>query len=386
MIYIGFDISKYKHDCFIATETINQQFSFENNQVGFNELLIHFKPYPKQEMIIGLEATGHYGENLKSFLTLHGYSFMEINPFLVKKFSEAHSLRKTKTDKKDAQMISAFMRTVDYKAYHHQSYHISALKSLTRLRFKLISIRTKHYNMMTKILDIIFPEFKPFMHETGYSDTTLYILKHFSYPSKIAKMNDDFYEAIHKLSMGKFNYPKFIKLKYLASSTIGITQEFQVSKLKLSIRYVEMLNKDISNTENKISALMSQYPTHFQTIKGIGVISAAVILSEYGEISLFSNPAAMLSYAGLDSSIKQSGTMSSTGKLVKRGSKYLRSTLINVSMTVMIYNPVFYAYYDKKKLEGKHHRVALVHIAKKLVRIIHHLETNKLKFDSRLLK
>lgn len=109
MIHIGIDISKYKHDCFIATETVDQQFSFENSQSGFKELLHRFKPYVKQEMIIGLEATGHYGENLKSLLASHGYTFMEINPFLVKKFSEAHSLRKTKTDKKDAQMISTYM-------------------------------------------------------------------------------------------------------------------------------------------------------------------------------------------------------------------------------------------------------------------------------------
>ena len=100
MIYIGIDISKYKHDCFIATETVDHSFSFENSQSGFNELLEHFKPLIKQEMIIGLEATGHYGENLKSFLTFHGYSFMEINPFLVKKFSEAHSLRKLKRIRK----------------------------------------------------------------------------------------------------------------------------------------------------------------------------------------------------------------------------------------------------------------------------------------------
>ena len=81
MIYIGIDISKYKHDCFIATETVDHQFSFENSQSGFNELLGHFKPLIKQEMIIGLEATGHYGENLKSFsyppwIFIHGRSIL----------------------------------------------------------------------------------------------------------------------------------------------------------------------------------------------------------------------------------------------------------------------------------------------------------------------
>ena len=386
MIYIGIDISKYKHDCFIATETEEQEFSFENSQSGFNELLAHIKPLVKQEMIIGLEATGHYGENLKSFLTTHGYQFMEINPFLVKKFGEAQSLRKTKTDKKDAHMISTYMKSVDYKAYHHQSYHISALKSLTRLRFKLISIRTKHYNMMTKVLDVIFPEFKPFMREQGYSDTSLYILKRFSSPDRIAKMNDGHFDKLRKLSMGKFNYPKFVKLKELAKSTIGVTHDYQRFKLKTSISYVEQLNRDLTETEKHIRSLMGRYPTRIQTIKGIGVISAAVIISEYGDISLFSNPAEMLSYAGLDSSIKQSGTMSSTGKLVKRGSKYLRATLINVCMMVMIHNPVFYDYYTKKKQEGKVHRVAQVHLAKKLVRIIHHLETNHEDFDSSKLQ
>jgi transposase len=386
MNYIGIDISKYKHDCFIATETESFQFSFENNQAGFKELLGYFKPLVKQEMIIGLEATGHYGENLKSFLTLHGYAFMEINPFLVKKFSEAHSLRKTKTDKKDAQMISTYMRSVDYKAYHHQSYHISALKSLTRLRFKLISIRTKHYNMITKVLDVIFPEFKLLMREQGYSETSLYILKRFSSPDKIAKMTDEHFDKLRRLSKGKFSYPKFVKLKMLAKSTIGVTQDHQLFKLKTSISYVEKLHQDIDETEQQITSLMDKYPTYTQTIKGIGVISAAIIICEYGDIRLFSNPAEMLSYAGLDSTIKQSGTMSSTGKLVKRGSKYLRSTLVNICMMVMIHNPVFYDYYTKKKQEGKHHRVALIHLAKKLIRVIHHLETHHEDFDSSKLK
>jgi transposase len=240
--------------------------------------------------------------------------------------------------------------------------------------------------MMTKVLDVIFPEYKPFMREQGYSETTLYILKHFSSSERIAKMNDVHFDKLRKLSMGRFNYPKFVKLKELAKSTIGVTQDHHLFKLKTSISYVEKLNRDIDETEKQITSLMDRYPTKIQTIKGIGIISAAVILCEYGDITLFSNPAEMLSYAGLDSTIKQSGTMSSTGKLVKRGSKYLRATLINIGMMTMIYNPVFYAYYHKKKQEGKHHRVAMVHLAKKLIRVIHHLETHHEDFDSSKLQ
>jgi hypothetical protein len=240
--------------------------------------------------------------------------------------------------------------------------------------------------MMTKVLDVIFPEYKTFMHEQGYSETSLYILEHFSSPKRISKLSDTHYEGVRKKSMGKFSYPKFVKLKTLALNTIGVTQDYQILKLKTSIRYVKMINKDISETEKQIESLMKQYPTKIQTINGIGLISAATIISEYGDIKLFSNPAEMLSYAGLDSAINQSGTMSTTGKLVKRGSKYLRATLINISMSVMIHNPLFYDFYTKKKQEGKHHRVALVHLAKKLIRVIHHLETNQEDFETSKLK
>lgn len=385
MIYIGFDISKYKHDCFIATK-VGLAFSFENTSTGFKELLQYFKPFKKKDMIIGLEATGHYGNNLKSFLTSHGYTFMEINPFLVKKFSDSKSLRKLKTDKKDAKLISEYMMTVDYKAYHHQSYHIQALKTYTRLRTKLISLRTSQYNMITKSLDIIFPEFKPFMQEQGYSLTSLFLLKRYTTPDKIKRLKDSHYERLRKISMGKFRYIKFRKLIDLATSTIGVSSDSEVYKLKLSIHYVETLNNDIKDLECKIKFLMKLYPTYFESIKGLGVISAATILAEFGDISLFNHPNQMTAYAGLDSSITQSGTSESVGKLVKRGSSHLRSTLINTCMTLILYNPTLYAYYLKKKNEGKHHRVVLTHLAKKLIRIIFYLEKNHTYFDVNKLK
>lgn len=385
MIYIGFDISKYKHDLFIATEE-GKSFSIENNISGFNQLLKLFKPFNKQDMIIGLEATGHYGDNLKSFLTSHGYSFMEINPFLIKKFSDSKSLRKLKTDKKDAKLISEYMMTVDYKAYHHQSYHILALKTYTRLRFKLVSLRTSQYNMITKSLDIIFPEFKPFLGEQGYSVTSLHILSKYSTPNKIKGISDKGYELIRKVSMGKFSYVKFTKLKQLASTTIGTSNEAEDYKLKLSINYILNLNKDIKDLEDKIINIMKSHPTYFESIKGLGILSAATILAEFGDISLFDHPNQMTAYAGLDSTINQSGTIESIGKLVKRGSPYLRSTLINVCMTVMINNPAYYNYYLKKKSEGKHHRVVMTHLAKKLIRVIYHLEKKQLYFNKNKLK
>jgi len=385
MNHIGIDISKYKHDCFIATETDHFSFSFENNQEGFLKLLFELKKL-SGEIKIGFEITGHYAENLKAFLISHNFPFMEIHAYLVKKFVESQTLRKTKTDKKDARMISNYLQSVDYKTYLQQSYHIGALKELTRLRAKLISERTKYFNLLTKTLDIIFPEYKGFWPNNHFSQTSLYILEKFTTPFKIAKMTDHHYETLRKLSMGKFSYPKFSKLKELAKSTVGIYQEFHIVSLSIYLHNIRLLNTQVGSIENQIKHLMASYPTKIETITGIGTISAAVILAEYGSISNFDNPSQMLSYAGLEPSVSQSGTQTFNGRLVKRGSRILRSTLVQASFYMLKVNPKFYAYYLKKKSEGKHHQVALIHLTRKLIRIIFHLETTQQDFNPKLIK
>ena len=91
MYFVGIDISKYKHDCFICTETgivIEENLSFHNTNEGFNQLLNLLNSLDNNhEIRIGFEATGHYGMNLKLFLEKNNYSFMEFNPALVKQFT-----------------------------------------------------------------------------------------------------------------------------------------------------------------------------------------------------------------------------------------------------------------------------------------------------------
>ena len=166
MYLIGIDISKYKHDCFIATETgeiIKDVFTFTNNLQGFSKFLdVLINLDTTQTKRIGLEATGHYGRNLKVFLDKHSYTYMEFNPFLVKKFSTSLTLRKTKTDKVDSRLLSMILLSVEYKVYPVKSYHIQEIKSLTRYYKTLVKKRSKEITNLTNILDHIFPEFKPF--------------------------------------------------------------------------------------------------------------------------------------------------------------------------------------------------------------------------------
>lgn len=382
MYFFGIDISKYKHDCFIATETgevINNNFSFSNNRKGFDELLLLLNSLnPNLEKRIGFEATGHYGMNLKLFLEKNNFSFMEFNPYVLKQFIKSQTLRHTKTDKADATLIAQKLMSVPYKPYPKLFYHIFSLKSLTRLRDELVRQRSFYMVQLTNVLDMTFPEFKPFFKEK-FSATALYILSKYKTANRIANMKD--YDSLRKISRGKFTYMNFIKLKELAKNSVGESNTIFETELDCLLNCYNNLVKTIEDLEVNIETIIKEINPPTLTIKGIGLISTAIIISEFGDIPSFKSPGSMLAFAGIEPSVIESGTMSFNGKMVKHGSGHLRYALMNVAGYVVMYEPTFAKYYHKKRSEGKPHRVALTHVVKKLLRVIYCLETKNIPFD-----
>ena len=387
MYFVGIDISKYKHDCFITTETgtvITQNISFQNNKDGFDKLLNLLKSLDNtQEIRIGFEATGHYHFNLMLFLEENDFSFMEFNASLVKKFILTTTLRKTKTDKKDAISITKYLMSVDYKPYPKQFYHKYALKSLTRRREAFVHQRSYFKVELTNILDIIFPEFKPFFNNS-FSVTSLFILSTYKSAEAIANMND--YDSIRKVSRGKFSYSKFLKLKEIANNTIGLNSDIYTFQLESILSLIDTMDKQISLVENKITEIVNLLNPRCLSIKGIGTILCASIVAEFGDFNRFKSADACLAFAGLEPSTIQSGCSEYNGKMVKHGSSHLRAAIMNAADYVFMHEPIFTTYYYKKRNEGKAHRVALSHVAKKLVRVIYKIETSDIPFERSKLK
>lgn len=384
--YIGIDISKYKHDfCIIsnAGELIVENSSFQNNKIGFQSFLDQLKPYNKSEVRIAFEATGHYSLNLELFLTNNGYTYIKTNPLIIHQFLKARSLRRTKTDKADSITIAKYLMSVPYQPNSDLLYTIFTLKSLCRARESLIKERSKFTVLLTNELDKSFPELKPFFNNM-ISTTLLYILEKYTNTKHISAMKD--YASIRKLSRGKFTYAKFAQLKELAKTSVGFHNENTDLLISTYVSIYNDFNNKIDPIEKQISTIIKVLNPRMLTIPGIGEISAATILSEYGDIKNFSSPNKMLAFAGLDPSINQSGTLESNGKMVKHGSGHLRYTIMNSAMTILRFSPDFYDYYLKKRSEGKCHRVALSHVCKKLIRVIYTLEKNNIDFDPSLLK
>ena len=387
MYFVGIDISKFKHDCAIIDElgdVITSSWSFTNDCEGFSQFKQLLQALGGKQKI-GFESTGHYGQNLKLFLESNNFSFMEINPLLISRFVRSKSLRNTKTDTLDAEYIAQYLMTVEYKPYPPSFYHMDKLKSLTRFRDSLVRQRSRQLVDLTNILDKVFPEFKPFFGG-HFSATALYILANYQSPEKISNMNAKSYDILRKKSRGRFTMAKFVQLKTLAKNTVGRSDDFLMQQLDMILDIHAQLDSKISEVEGQIQECIMGIDPPILTIPGIGYLSAAVILSEYGDFSKFENPSKMLSFAGLEPGYFQSGQSEHTGHMVKHGSSHLRYALLNACLPLISNEPVFAEYYAKKRAEGKPYRVALTHVAKKLLRVIYTLQTKNIPYDSALIR
>ncbi len=387
--FVGIDISKYKHDCCIisaADQRVISKFTIKNDKSGFEQLLISLTSLSIPDDIkIGFESTAHYALNLELFLENAHHSLMDVNPVLRKEYKKSTSLRRTKTDSVDCESIARWLMTVEYKPHSKGFYHAYSLKSLSRLRDKLIRQRSFYLVKITNVLDHTFPEFKPFFNER-LSKTALYLLENYGSAEKMARMNSASYEKLRSLSRGKFSPQQFLKLKELASNTVGINNSIFDVELNSLLALYKSLVKEIDTLEKEILKLIEEVHPHYMSVPGIGPLSAAVIYSEYGDISNFSNSGQMLAFAGIEPGVNDSGTESHRGRMVKRGSSQLRYTLINCCLPLIRFDMTFAAYYAKKRGEGKPHRVAITHVAKKLIRVIYALERQDVDFNVQKLR
>lgn len=387
MYYIGIDISKFKHDCAVLDQDgsiLIPSRSFSNDCEGFS-LLKEMLDSLDGEKRIGFESTGHYGHNLKLFLESNNFTFMEFNAVLIKKFVRSKSLRRTKTDSIDAISIAYYIMTVDYKPVPSSFYHFEMLKSLTRFRENLIHQRSKYLIEITNILDKVFPEFKPFFNGR-FSITALYILNNYPDPKRIMNLNSKSFENLHKISRGKFKMTDFVQLKILAKNTVGHPEGFLLDELKISLSIYSALDEQVNTLTKQITKYINDINPPVLSFPGIGPVSAATILSEFGDINRFDNPDKMLSYAGLEPSCFQSGCFEGSGHIVKHGSTHLRYVIMNCAGQVIRYDEVFASFYMRKRNEGKHHTVALTHVAKKMIRVIYTLQTKNVSYDSSLIR
>ena len=385
MIYVGIDIAKRTHYASVMNsdgEILAEPFPFTNDLAGFQKLLSCIGSFPKEQLLIGMESTAHYAENLTCFLFSRDFQVCIINPIQTASLRKSN-IRKTKTDSVDTFLIIKALSLHDYRRFSKRDYDSLQLKNLCRFRQKLMKARTKVKIQLVSYVDLIFPELQ-YLFKSGIHTKSCYaLLKTESNPDRIAKMHlTRLSNLLKKTSKDHYTKNHAIALKELASQSVGIKDDTLSLQILQSIEQIEMYTQQISKVEASICEIMDHMDSVIKTIPGIGNLNGAMTIGEIGDISRFEKPCQLLAYAGLDPSVYQSGKFTAARtRMSKRGSKLLRYALINAAWQLTLHNETFKAYYDLKVSQGRRHYNALGHVAHKLVRVIHKMMTDNLVFD-----
>ena len=385
MIYVGIDIAKQTHYASIMNsdgEVLVAPFSFTNDHSGFQKLLCHLDSLPQKQTLIGMESTAHYAENLTSFLFTRGFQVCIINPIQTSSLRKSN-IRKTKTDAVDTYHIIKALTLNHYRLFTECDFDSLQLKNLCRFRQKLMKARTKVKIQLVTYVDLLFPELQYFFKSGIHGKACYALLKEQPNPDRIAKMHlTRLSNLLSKSSHGHFKQSNAVRLKELASQSVGIKNDTLSLQILQSIKQIEMYTEQLAEVEATIQKIMDKMDSVIKTIPGIGSLNGAMIIGEVGDIARFEKPCQLLAYAGLDPSIYQSGKFTaSRTRMSKRGSKLLRYALINAAWQATLVNKTFKDYYDLKISQGRRHYNALGHVAHKLVRIIHKMMTDNVTFN-----
>ena len=361
-------------------EVIVESTTFKNDLKGFETIKDSLSNLDhSQEIKIGLESTGHYHKNLVKFLTEQGYKVSVLNPYLVHGFIKSRTLRKQKTDNLDCMWIAKYLQSEDFKAYQSKLYPCEELKSLTRNRNKIVRERSNQLVTVTNCLDCIFPEFKGFF-DGKLSKSALALLFEYNTVESIKNLTASKIQKVRDKHKG-IRIGKFFDIRDAAKITIGVPNDSVSFIMKQAIYQIFSLDEILKSYDEQINKIMDDQNSVLESIPGVGRSSVASIIGEYNNFQGFPDADKLLAYAGLECSRYQSGESDYHGHMVKRGSPFLRYTLMNLAISLKNHNAIFKEYYLKKRDEGKNYRVALNHVVRKFLRIAFKLVSINQKFN-----
>lgn len=377
MYIVGIDIGKNHHEASIVSpegKQIGRSLRFATTHKGADSLMSFiFKNIGNSPCVFGMEATGHYWYPIYSFLKAKGYTIYVINPIQSDSLRKMY-IRQTKNESIESFLIAEVIRFGQFGTTSMADENILAMRQLCRYRDSVISSRTDIKLRIGTIMEQIFPEYEK-QFSSLWVSTSMGILEKYLTPENIENAPiDELFEIIKDKSHNRLTKAKAISIKEAAADTFGIriAQDAFSFQLKQLIDRMNFLDKQIEALDIEIMKYYEQFDCYLHTIPGIGIIGAATILAEIGDISRFKNSSALVTFAGIDPTVRQSGEFNNThNHMSKRGSPYLRHAIFLAATTCSFHNSPLNAYYKKKRDQGKHHLTATGAVARKLTTVIY---------------
>ena len=401
MYYVGIDIAKSFHVVTIIDENevkVTQKPIRVTNCIdGFSKFITKLETISSNtnDFIIGLEATGIYGENLWEFLNSHGFNVKLLNPFQTTRYREQHTMKKVKNDNIDSWIIALFLKHGKYSSGYVTDDEYQSLRTLYRNRASIQSDMKEVKKRILTQVTVTFPELENFIDIfsiTGLALLDKYPTAHHYKHSSV----DRILKIFRHIQGNSFNNQKAIEVLELAKNSIysGKAKDARAIAIKSSIRLLKIYQEELSILEEEILALLEKngikeekdVPTNslienLKTIPGVSSKTIAAVISECGDLSRFKTPIKFIGYLGLFPTENSSGNSKSTGHLSKRGSSLAKHALYMASVSCLLHNKELKQYYDTKKSQGKSKQEGIIAVARKLATIIYSIFRYNTPYD-----
>jgi transposase len=378
---LGIDVAKRRHRATLLDDdgqTVFRNVSVEHSREGVGELLQRLSAtgQPADTVLVGMEATGHYWMVLYETLVQSGYTVQVINPLVVAARRNI-TIRGTKTDSADALLIARLLRETHLKVCAIADEEVQQLRDLTRLRFQCAHTAKAEKARLVSLLDLAFPEYHDHFTDV-FGASSRVVLAEYPTAEQLAQVDvRRLTRLLKQASRGRFGRQQAQSLKAAAKSSFALTSRNQ--HLELAIRFVvERLNllvEQIAQIDRQLKAFLVEQQTLLQSIPGLGKVWAPTILAEV--LPVF-HPQSQrgarkfVAIAGLDVVQADSGERTGKGKVSKRGSRFLRTAVMQAAEIAVFksHDPLFTQVYERQIKRGKHHLVALTHVANKMLHVI----------------
>lgn len=389
MLFAGIDIAKYDHVIGAIDErgrSLSKPMTFKNSTSGFEKCAAYLGGLSddKTEIIVGMEATGHYWLACFCFLTEQGFNVVVINPMRTDAMRRFKNLGKVKTDATDCAIIADTLRCGDFEPSKLADEKMMSLRQMTRLQQAITEDIADLKRQVIVALDQVFPEYARLFSDT-FGETSKAFLKRCPTPEECMDIDvRTLANLLDKASRGKLGREKADELKAAAKSSCGITLASDTFsfQIKLLAKQIEFIEGQLAEVDKKVKSLLDEIEPLILTIPGISYKLGAQIVAEIGDVKRFGNAPAIVKYAGINPSKNQSGVFEGeVNHITKQGSPYLRRALYLAAMAQLKCKTPLYDYYVKKRGEGKAHREALIAVARKLVHVIYAVLSKQEPYD-----
>lgn len=394
-IIIGIDIAKHTHYASIVEKKtgkiIKTGIKIENTRSDFEKFVGLLKRWKTNEIIIGMEPTGHYWKVINNWLAEKGYKTVLVNPYHVKLMKELHNNLNNKNDVKDSQVIAKIVKDGNFLTVVTVEETYDELRGLSLCRNGLVKNLGRVKVQLRTLLDVFLPEYCECFKDPSRK-TSLALLKVFSIEGltnnkhKTRKIN-----IICKVSRGAINRKKAELIVEILSNSIGLKSGINSAKgsLDFIIQQIRFYNEEKASVEQKLAIYLAQTveAKYMLSMKGIGVVTLGAFLGYTGRLKKFSHPRQLLKFAGLLPVQNKSGKFEGKTKLSKRGNSKLRCVLYRIAVSLISNNTEMRNLY-KHKINAlkKKKLVALTSIAAKALKILFKMGRNELFYDKSIVE